>query len=508
MRKNKNVSKDRLFLWGILVLGTILRFFMIWKRPFDGDEGVVLKVANLSHFKDIFQGAATDVHPPLLHFLIHISTKIFGFSTFSARLPSALAGIAAIYFSFLIFQKLFDKKIGLISAFLVSLSALLIYSSQEARFYSLLTFLFLGAFYFVLKIREKSKFYSWLGFGIFSLAMVYTQYLGWLMLGFLSLILLWQKKDILKNVLKILAVWFLAILAYIPQFPIMFNQIHGRFSEQPATLAIKANLIGIFNAFYRFSAGRIFLDLNPSLHDNIAWLKSQPLIFILFLITLILPAVFFVAGLVYSFLKKLKGRILVSLVLIFGIVLSLAISEIGSRSVRYLLFISPFYYGFLSLGIFYLWPKRFGKILSIFLIIIFGWALVNYYHFTVKAAGENTIAQFLAANIKENEAILVKGSFGGGDSFIFSYYWPKGKPQPAVYDFYGEYKVGNLTELKNIPLEEKINEALKDHPAVWVYDFTYSQEAKNVAQMRNAPEYLIGFDKEGKPIILWYFQKK
>jgi len=506
MRKSK-ILKENFWLWGILALGTLLRFFIIWKRPFDGDEGVVLKVASFSHLKDIFQGAGTDVHPPLLHYLIHFSIKIFGFSTFSARLPSALAGIGAIYFSFLIFKKIFNEKIGLISALLVSLSALLVYSSQEARFYSLLMFLFLGAFYFVLKIREKSTIYSWLGFGIFSLAMVYAQYLGWLMLGFLSLILLWQKKDLLKNILKTLAIWAIAILAYIPQLPIMLNQIHGRLSEQPATLAIKANLIGIFNALYRFGAGRIFLDLNPSFQANLSWLKSQPLIFFLFLITLILPAFLFVAGTIYSFRKKVKGRALTLLVLIFGIILALAISEIGSRSVRYLLFIAPFYYGFLSLGIIYLWPKKIGKILAIFLIIIFGWALINYYHFTVQAAGENTISQFLAANIKENEAVLVKGSYGGGDSFIFSYYWPRDKSLPAIYDFYGSYKVGNLTELKNIPLEEKINEALQNHPTVWVYDFTYSDEAKDIAQKNNIPHYLIGFDKEGKPIILWYYQK-
>ena len=506
MKKNKN-TKDRLLLWGILALGTILRFFMIWKRPFDGDEGIVLKVANFSHFKDIFQGAATDVHPPLLHYLIHISIKIFGFSTFSARLPSALAGIGAIYFSFLIFKKLFNEKTGLISALLVSLSALLIYSSQEARFYSLLVFLFLGAFYFTLKIREQSKLSSWLWFGLFSIAMVYCQYLGWFLLGFLSVILIWQKKDLLKNIISIIAVWAIALLAYIPQIPIMLNQIHGRLSEQPATLAIKANLVGIFNAFYRFSAGRIFLDLNPSFHDNIAWLKSQPLIFVLFLITLILPAVFFVAGIIYSIQKKLKGRVLVLSIFILGILLSLAISEIGSRSVRYLLFVSPFYYCLLAIGIIYFWKRQWGKILSVGLILIFGWALVNYYHFTVRAAGENTVSQFVAENIKENEAVLVKGSYGGGDSFIFSYYWPKNKPEPAIYDFYGDYKVGNLSELKNVPLEDKINEALKDHPAVWVYDFTYSQEAKDLAEKNNAPDYLIGFDKEGKPIILWYLSR-
>jgi len=420
--KKAKISKENLWLWLILGLGTILRFFEIWRRPLDGDEGVVLKVANLTNLKDIFQGAGTDVHPPLLHFLIHFSTKIFGFSAFSVRLPSALAGIGTIYFSYLIFKKLFNEKIGLISAFLVSISTLLIYASQEARFYSLLTFLFLGAFYFVLKIREKSEVTSWLGFGLFSIAMVYCQYLGWFLLGLLSVILLWQKKDILKHFISIIAVWAVAILAYIPQIPIMLNQIHGRLLEQPATFALKANLTGIFNAFYRFGAGRIFLDLNPSLQNNLAWAKSQPVIFILFLLTLILPAIFFIAGIIYSFKKKMPGRVLAIIVIIFGILLALSISEIGSRSVRYLLFISPFYYTFLSIAIIYLWPKIYGKILTVLLILIFGWALVNYYHFTVQAPGEDKVAKFLMENIKENEAVLIKGSFGGGDSFALKSY--------------------------------------------------------------------------------------
>lgn len=504
----KETDKKNFWLWGILVLGTILRFFEIWRRPIDGDEGVVLKVANLPNLKDIFQGAGTDVHPPLLHFLTHYSIKIFGFSAISVRLPEALAGIGTIYFSYLIFKKLFNEKVGLISAFLVSISTLLVYASQEARFYSLLTFLFAGAFYFVLKIREKANFYSWLGFALFSIAMVYCQYLGWFLLGLLSVILLWQKKDILKHLIAIIIVWAVAVLAYIPQIPIMFNQIHGRLSEQPATLAIKANLVGIFNAFYRFSAGRIFLDLSPSLQHNVTWLKSEPIIFVLFLITLILPVFLLIYGIIISFRKKMPGRILALSVLIFGILLALSISEIGSRSVRYLLFISPFYYAFISLAIIYLWPKIYGKILTILLILIFAWGLVNYYHFTVQAPGEDKIAKFLMENVKENEAVLIKGSFGGGDSFALKAYWPQDIPVPQIYDYYGVYKVGNLSELKNVPIEDKINQALADHPAVWVYDFTYSPDLIALGQKNNTPNYLIGFDKEAKPITIWYYQKK
>jgi len=496
------MKKLNLLIWPILALGTFLRFWNLGARPFDGDEGVVLKIASGDTLKEVFQGAASDVHPPLLHFLTYISHHTFGISEFSARFFPALAGIGAVYLAYLILRRLFDEKVAILGGFFTAISSALIYSSQEVRFYSLLTFFFFGAFYFALKISEKNSFLNWLWLTIFAIGLVYTQHLGWFLLFGLAAFLLWRKFR--PNIGKLLVMAAAILLLYLPQLPITIAQIQGRISEQPLLASFKSNLVGILNAFYRFGAGRIFLDLGPSISANINWAKTSPLEFILFLATLIIPAAFFIVGLVHGLRKYKKASVAFGLI-IFGIVIALFVSEIGAKASRYLIFLAPFYYGFVALGIISLSKTYWGKILIALSITIFMWALVNYYSFTIRAAGENKVADYLEENVKSGEAILVKGAYGGGETFVLNYYWPKEALQPQIFDFYGDYKTGNLAALKAIDLEEKIAEILVKYPVCWYYDFTYAKDSEDLATKKQIQPINLGLDKEKKPIKIWRY---
>jgi len=497
------MKKASLLIWPILALAAFLRLWNLGTRPFDGDEGVVLKIASQANLKAVFKAAAADVHPPLVHFLTYISRHIFGLTEFSARFLPAIAGIGTIYLVYLIFKKLFDERIALLGGFLTAISSALIYSSQEVRFYSLLTFFFFGAFYFALKIVEKNDFKNWLGVTIFALGLVYSQHLGWFLLLFLAILILW--KNFRKNIGKLLVSLAAILLLYLPQLPITIIQFQGRISEQPLLASFKTNLIGIINAFYRFSAGRIYLELNPSISANIDWFKNNPLEFILFLATLIIPAAIFIVGLVYGFRKYKKSMVALGLI-IFGIMIAFFVSEIGFRASRYLIFLAPLYYGYLATGIAYLWGKNlWGKLLALGTLTIFIWALVNYYSFTIKAPGENKVAEYLAQNVQKDEVVLVRGAYGGGETFVLDYYWPQEADKPAIFDYYGDYKTGNLAVLKATDLPDKIAAILIESPACWYYDFTYSQDSKDLAARKQVHPINLGNDKEGKPIKIWHF---
>ncbi|MBI2722238.1 MAG: glycosyltransferase family 39 protein [Bacteroidetes bacterium] len=64
--------------------------------------------------------------PPLSLWFASLSLKIFGLSEIALRLPSILISAFAILFTFLIGKELFNRKIGLLAAFLHSIHGLLI----------------------------------------------------------------------------------------------------------------------------------------------------------------------------------------------------------------------------------------------------------------------------------------------------------------------------------------------------------------------------------------------
>ncbi len=502
------MKKASFLIWPQCILLALAAYLRIWNlgtRPFDGDEGVVLKIASQSSLKAVFHAAAADVHPPLVHWVTFFVKRTVGLTEFTARFFPALAGVGAIYFIYQVLRRLFNEKIALLGAFCSTISAVLIYSAAEARFYSFLTFFFFGALYFALKIKEKDSFINWLWLTIFAIGLVYSQHLGWFLLLGLAVMILWGK-NFRKNIGKLFVSLATILLAYLPQLAITVSQIQGRVAEQPLLVSLKTNLIGIFNAFYRFAAGRIYLDLSPSISTNLSWAKANPWEFALFLATLLIPAAIFIIGIIRTF--KYKKAIVALSFIIFGVILALFISEIGSKASRYLIFLAPLYYGYLASGIVYLWfQKIWGKILVLAVIAVFIWGLVNYYSFTIKAPGENKVAMYIAQNLKPDEAILTRGAYGGGETFALDYYWPKDAAKPETFDFFGRYKAGNLAKLKAANLGDKIAEILLNHSGCWYYDFTYSKDSDDLAAKKQVHQINLGNDKEGKPIKIWLYER-
>ena len=79
--------------------------------------------------------------------LIASSIGLLGVSEFSARLPSILFGTLTIPLAFFFTKRIADKRIALITAFLVTFSMLEIAWSREARMYQQLQFFYILSLY-------------------------------------------------------------------------------------------------------------------------------------------------------------------------------------------------------------------------------------------------------------------------------------------------------------------------------------------------------------------------
>lgn len=81
--------------------------------------------------------------------------KLFGFGLYQARLVSFLSGLLLIWFTYLLGKKLYDRKTGIMSAVLFSLSGMFVDASHFARQEMMLALFMAASLYLYLLAREK-----------------------------------------------------------------------------------------------------------------------------------------------------------------------------------------------------------------------------------------------------------------------------------------------------------------------------------------------------------------
>lgn len=486
----------------IYLVGIVLRFINIDTRPLDGDEGIVAKMIYDNSWQFAISEIARDVHPPLYYLLTKLSLSIFGVSEFSLRLVSAISGILLVVAVYYFAKEFLNKKIALVSSLIVAISAYLIYFSQEARMYSLFALLAVLSYYFFLKYLKKDKLVYLVFYILSTVLLIYTQYLGFVIIFSQLLLFFIDFKNNQKFLFKILISWGLILILFIPQLGTFYNQFLGRTSENISiSFSLKEKISNFIGAFYRFSASRIFLDLNPSGIKKL--LISSPIDFLIFTISLLVPLYLLIIGLIESFKKYRQFFYFFIIISILPILLILVSSEIAHAANRYLIFLSPFYFILIAIGVLLTW-KGYKKIIVIlyFFILLFG--LYNYYFLEIKLQGSNSVANYLSKKYSPNDIVLIKGSYGGGDEWVFNYYWKSliDKMPINTEDFYKTYSVGNFQEITKKDVENKITSLLKTYDRVWFFDFSYQTTSIN-----NSKTYNLGKDKEQKDVILWEVTK-
>lgn len=508
---------NKLYLILIMFLGAVLRLFQISQRPLDGDEGIILKIANNS-FAEVINQAAKDVHPPLFHLMTKPIINWLGVHEWSGRLLPAILGVVLVYLVYQFARQLFDhhKKISIAAALLTGISCYLIYPSQEIRMYMLFAVLATSSYYYFWLLAQNvsnnklPKCNHWIIYIIFSTLLIYTQYLGCVVLfsqlcyliflGFKSKFPIYQ-----KTYLKWISSGILILVLFTPQLGTMLMQFTSRVTEQSQSISIAANIKGLVGAFYRFGSGRLFLDLNLSAIKTL--LVDNPWVFLGFLISLIVPLVLFIQGLRIAYQKYSSQFWFLISPIIMAMLLAIFSAEVGGRASRYLIYIFPFYIIFVSLASSDYLKSRWWRLWPIAFVLINLVGLYQHYQVENKAPGVNNIANYIYQNHQPGDIILIRGGFGGGEEYIFNYYWQQlaishayrqaGDQPLAVYDMLGSYQAGNLVQLKAVNPQDQANLLLETYQRVWFYDLTYSN------YQIDGTKHNLGKDKEQKDLILW-----
>lgn len=139
----------------VIMLGAALRFYDLGAESYWYDEVIMLNLAGGDLESILVE--AQDGRSPVYVLLAHFGAQVFGTSETATRFLSALAGIASIALMYAVGCQLFGKRVGLLSAFLMTISEFQIRYSQEYRCYSLFVLMTLFSFFFFVKALKDKK---------------------------------------------------------------------------------------------------------------------------------------------------------------------------------------------------------------------------------------------------------------------------------------------------------------------------------------------------------------
>lgn len=205
-------------IYFILFLGLILRLVSLNQSLWLDEATTAL--ASQMLIPDFFtKFMSADFHPPLYYLVIHYWTLLFGTSEIVLRFPSVIFGVGTIYVVYIIAKDLKFKN-ALVPALFLATSGLHVYYSQEARMYSMVTFL--ASYSILLFLRKK-----WLVFSFVLPLLFLTDYLALIILPVLVIYVLIFERKYLKNILAAVVPLGFTFVLWIPTF---FQQLENGFT--------------------------------------------------------------------------------------------------------------------------------------------------------------------------------------------------------------------------------------------------------------------------------------
>ncbi len=221
----------------ILLIGISLRLYDLGTESYWIDETFTV-VEGQQSIQQILTSGRLD-QPPAYYFPFHYWEQLFGTSEVSTRSFSALAGIISIILVYMIGRELFGKPVGLLSAFLISISENQIYYSQLAKFYGYFEMMtLLSILFFILALKSKKRIHFIL-YVIASILMVYSHTFGVFILAAQNVFLILQ----VKKYKGLIATWIICQALVLLTFaPYIFFLIIGKGSLQEVA-AVQASLV-------------------------------------------------------------------------------------------------------------------------------------------------------------------------------------------------------------------------------------------------------------------------
>lgn len=203
--KVKFCLKNKYFMIGLLTLaGLIIRLINIDKPSgLWTDEMLVYIYASHSFPLGIMKYLLKfDYHMPLYYYFVWGWMQIFGASDMALRMSSVFWGVLSIPAGYYLGEEFKSKQFGYLYAIIICLSPILIYYSQEVRFYSLIVFCSIVSMNYFLKLLHSPIKKNFIIFFLINLIILYSSTLGLVFVFAEVCLLAWHYYKHNKNALN------------------------------------------------------------------------------------------------------------------------------------------------------------------------------------------------------------------------------------------------------------------------------------------------------------------
>lgn len=164
----------------LLVTAAFLRLYQISAESFWIDEVSMIK-ATTSGYEHVYEEIANG-RPPLIVIVGYHWLNVMGVSEMTARLLSALAGIASVMLLYQTGKELFNHRVGLMAALIMTFAEFHIFQSQNFRYYGLYILVVMISFYYLQRYLQTGKRYALVPFVLASILTYYAHAHGLLVI--------------------------------------------------------------------------------------------------------------------------------------------------------------------------------------------------------------------------------------------------------------------------------------------------------------------------------------
>lgn len=175
-------TNPKICLPSILGIAALTRFLFLGGKSFWLDEGASVALARLNGSAFIQRLWSHEANMAVYYLLLR-GWLHFGSSEFWIRSLSVVPGLATVPVVYVIGRKLFDQRVGLMAALLLSVHVGHVAYSQEARGYSLAVFFAALSCLYFLRLMERSGTSDVALYVVFSVLAVYTHFFASLILA-------------------------------------------------------------------------------------------------------------------------------------------------------------------------------------------------------------------------------------------------------------------------------------------------------------------------------------
>lgn len=219
--------KNTAALLGVLIVAAIiLRLPFLEARSIWFDEAFSWRLISFS-FPEMISRTGADVHPPLYYLLLKSWATFFGSHITSLRVFSVILSAATLIAVYGFIGNAFRSRLlAFLSASLLAVSGWQIFFSQEARMYTLGSFLAVLSVCLLWRSLQSSQYSWWLAWSLAVTAFMYTHYYAVFSVAAQVIVVVWvvyrrRQWSLLKNLGLSLG---LAFILYLPWLPVLYQQ--------------------------------------------------------------------------------------------------------------------------------------------------------------------------------------------------------------------------------------------------------------------------------------------